>query len=130
MAGPLPPLVRFPLAVLASTLGWMAGMALGFVPAQAILTDPTRQSAKMLAVFSTLEPRPLLSTPDRVILLVGFISIFLVLGYRLSRPDPRESWWSCVLVDHVDLQWVGDCARPWIAQVTVLESDTALLPGG
>ena len=93
MVGSLPSAARFPLAVLASTVGWMVGMSIAFVPAQAILTDPSRQSAKMLAVFSTLEPLPRIGTPDRMIVLVAVVSVFLVLGYRLSRPDPSQSWW-------------------------------------
>ena len=93
MVGSLPFPVRFPLGVLASTVGWMVGFFVSFVPAQAILTDPAHQSPKMLAAFFTLEPLPRLSSPDRMLLLVLVVSVFLVLGYRLSRPDPTRSWW-------------------------------------
>jgi len=93
MVGSLPRPFRFPLAVLASTVGWMIGFFLSFVPAQAVLTDPARQSPKMLAAFFTLEPLPRVSSPDKMVLLVLAVSAFLVLGYRLSRPDPSRSWW-------------------------------------
>lgn len=93
MVGSVPSHVRFPLAVLAGTVGWMLGFFVAFVPAQVLLTDPALQSAKMLAAFATIEPLPRVSSPDRMILLVAVVSLFLVLGYRLSRPDPTQSWW-------------------------------------
>jgi hypothetical protein len=93
MAGNLPSLVRFSLAVLAGTVGWMVGFMVAFVPAQAILTNPALQSAKMIAVFFTLSPLPRASSPAQMLLLVAVVVTFLVLGYRLSRPDPSHPWW-------------------------------------
>lgn len=93
MVGSLPAPIRFLFAVLAGTVGWLIGFLLSFVPAQAILTNPRYQSGKMLAVFSTLEPLPRIGTPAQMLLLVAVVAVFLVLGYRLSRPDLARPWW-------------------------------------
>ena len=86
-------LFRFPLAVLAGTIGWLLGSTLSFVPAQAILADPSVQSEKMIAIFATLEPLPRITAPWQMILLVGVVSLFLTLAYRLARPNPVDPWW-------------------------------------
>jgi hypothetical protein len=68
------PWVRGFLAGLAGGVAWFAGIQLFFGPAQALLADPTLQSAKLLTAFST-EPLP--RTIEAVWLLPA---VLLILG--------------------------------------------------
>ena len=85
--------LRFPATALAASVGWFVGFQLSFVPAQSILTDPARQSAKFLAIFFSVPPPPRIASPPEFLALVLVLGVFLALGHRLSRPDPTRPWW-------------------------------------
>jgi hypothetical protein len=86
-------LVRFATQSLAASVGWFIGFLVSFTPAQAILADPARQSAKFLSIFFSIEPRPRIATPGAFLLLVLVLGVFLAIGYALSRPDAGAPWW-------------------------------------
>jgi hypothetical protein len=61
----------------AGGVAWLLGMAIFFGPAQAILTDPKLQSAKLNAVFQSITPLPrTLGQP--MLLLAGLVGISLI----------------------------------------------------
>jgi hypothetical protein len=51
----------------AAGIAWLIGMTVFFGPAQGVLTDPSIQSAKFLAVFGSLEPLPRMTTSPWVL---------------------------------------------------------------
>lgn len=89
----MPRSLRFPVLALAAAAGWFAGFLISFTPAQAVLADPARQSAKFLAVFFSIPPRPRLDTPGEFAALVLVLGAFFALGYLLLRLDPRRPAW-------------------------------------
>jgi hypothetical protein len=82
------------LAGLAGGVAWMVGVIVIFGPAQKILTDPTRQSAKFLAVW-TQEPVPR-NVEAPWILPAGLLVLGMCLGlaYHASLPAWRGSPWA------------------------------------
>lgn len=87
-------LLRWVLGGLAGGIGWTAGLTIFFGPAQALLGDPSLQSAKFLAAFGT-EPLPYTATrtwllPVGLIVLALFHSaVYRVIGRNL----PGDGWW-------------------------------------
>ncbi|HZM16658.1 MAG TPA: hypothetical protein VFE28_11705 [Candidatus Krumholzibacteria bacterium] len=85
--------VRGLIAGLAGGVAWLGGTFLFFAPAQAILGDPARQSAKLLAAFAD-EPGPR-ATQAPWLLAVGLLSVGVLWGWVyawLSGPW-SGSWW-------------------------------------
>ena len=80
------------IAGLAGGLAWFLGIMVIFMPAQAILADPNRQSAKFLGVF-TGEPLPRMSTTPWLVP-VGLLAIGMLWGlmYAWLARDWRQSW--------------------------------------
>lgn len=70
-------LVRILAAGLAGGLAWFIGLTVFFGPAQAILSDPTLQSAKFLSVFTEIEPLPRVVTQPSL-LFVGLAVIGVI----------------------------------------------------
>ena len=86
-------LVRGLIAGLAGGVAWFVGILLFFAPAQAVLTDPTLQSAKLLIAF-TAEPLP--RTSDVPWLLgVALLSIGVLWGwvYVWLSSVWSGAWW-------------------------------------
>ena len=76
--------LRASVAGLAGGAAWFLGLRLIFGPAQALLTDPARQSAKMLSVFAPGPDAPkMYAQPSLVIL--GLLGIGLVWGWSTPR---------------------------------------------
>lgn len=81
-------------AGLAGGAGWWIGFQALFMPAQAILADPGRQSAKFLTVFLTLPPPPKTSVIPWL-LPVAFLVFGLIQAgvFHAIRPVlPRRTW--------------------------------------
>ena len=78
---------------LAAAIGWFVGFLLSFTPAQAILANPAHQSAKFLAIFSSIPPTPRIATPQGFALLVLVLGVVLATAYRFSRPDRTQPRW-------------------------------------
>ena len=76
------------VAGLAGAAAWLLGIAIVFGPAQGVLTDPTRQSAKFIAAFA--DP----AAPPRVaaapwILPVGLVLVGLAASAAYAIVGPR-----------------------------------------
>ena len=85
--------LRGPLAGLAGGLAWLLSMLAIFGPAQSILTDPARQSAKFLAVFAGTPPPRMSEAPW--IVAAGIFAITTLWGcvyVGLSR-SWTGAWW-------------------------------------
>jgi hypothetical protein len=93
MDGLLGRLLRFAGTALAAAIGWFIGFMVSFTPAQSILADPARQSAKFLAIFFSIPPAPRIASPPQFLGLVLVLGVFLALAHRLSRPDRARPWW-------------------------------------
>jgi hypothetical protein len=90
-----PSLARGLAAGLAGGAAWIAAMAAFFGPAQAVLADPDRQSAKFLAVMGQIEPLPRVAGAPWI-LVAGLIGIACIYGgvYHFVRPAfGRRRWW-------------------------------------
>lgn len=90
----LPGWVRGMVAGIAGGIAWRLGLRLIFGPAQSLLADPSRQSAKMLGVFAPGPDAPRMYA-DPSIVWIALIAIGIVWGWWyvwLSRPW-RVSWW-------------------------------------
>jgi hypothetical protein len=89
-----PALFRTVLAGLGGGIAWIAAMTVFFGPAQSILADPARQSAKFLAVFGEIEPLPR-TLANGWILVVGLLALGVLYGiaYRFVRRGIAGSWW-------------------------------------
>jgi len=86
--------LRASVAGLAGGAAWFLGLRLIFGPAQALLTDPARQSAKMLSVFAPGPDAPkMYAQPSLVIL--GLLGIGLVWGsvYASLAAAWHGAWW-------------------------------------
>ena len=81
--------LRTVLAGLAAAIAWLLGIQIVFGPAQAILADPSRQSAKFLAAFSE-EPLPRMAEGMSVLVL-GLLLIGLVHASAYAWLEPRLS---------------------------------------
>ena len=81
------------IAGAAGGLAWFLGIMVVFGPAQAILADPNRQSAKFLAVF-TSEPLPRMSEAPWLVP-AGLLIIGMLWGlmYAWLGREWRLSWW-------------------------------------
>ncbi len=80
--------VRIILCGIAAGGAWWLGFQLLFMPAQAILADPSLQSEKFLSVFFELEPPP--HTAQRPWLLTAAFFVFgtiHVLVYQIVAPS-------------------------------------------
>jgi hypothetical protein len=86
-------MMRFPILALAAAGGWFVGFLLGFTPAQVLLADPGRQSAKFLAIFFTMPPPPRIDTGGEFAGLVLVLGCFLALGFVFLRLDPSAPAW-------------------------------------
>ena len=86
-------ILRGLLSGVAGGLAWFLGIMVVFTPAQAILADPNRQSAKFLGVFTT-EPLPRMSEAPWLIPL-GLLTIGMLWGlmYAWLARDWRPPWW-------------------------------------
>jgi len=86
--------VRAGVAGLAGGIMWRLGLIFIFGPAQSILADPERQSAKMLAVFSADPPMPRMYEAPWLIW-AGLLSIGLVWGlaYAWMSHGWAVAWW-------------------------------------
>lgn len=85
--------VRVLAAGAAAAFAWWLGLVLVFGPAQALLADPQRQSAKFLAAFS--EPPLPRMAEEPVVLPIGLLVIGAVhaLAYRwVGRRLPGPPW--------------------------------------
>ena len=80
--------VRGAVAGLAGGVAWIGGMLLFFGPAQAILANPEVQSAKFLAVFSTIEPLPHMVGKPWIVA-VGLLVIGMVHGLVYAGIGPH-----------------------------------------
>jgi hypothetical protein len=87
--------LRTALAGLAAALAWLLGIQIVFGPAQALLADPSRQSAKFLAAFSE-EPLPRMAEMPWAlpagILVIGmiFAAVYSWLEPKLGGPTWRK----------------------------------------
>jgi hypothetical protein len=87
--------VRILVSGIVAAIAWAAGLAIAFGPAQRFLTDPERQSAKFLSVF-TEEPLPRAAENPEVmvygLLVVGLIHacVYAWLDSRLSGGVVRK----------------------------------------
>jgi ribosomal protein S18 acetylase RimI-like enzyme len=90
----VPPL-RAAIAGLCGGLAWIAGLFLFFGPAQAILTDPERQSAKFLQAFAPGDSAPrLLTSPAQVVAGILAIGVAWGFAFALVARSWRGAWWS------------------------------------
>lgn len=89
----MPTPLRGLIAGIAGGLAWFLGIMIVFTPAQAILADPNRQSAKFLAVFTT-DPLPRMSEAPWLVP-VALLAIGMLWGlmYAWVTGDWRRSWW-------------------------------------
>jgi len=72
--------IRGALAGLAGGVAWLAGIALVFGPAQMVLADPDRQSAKMIAAFAS-EPSPPRALESPGLVVAGLFCIAILWGW-------------------------------------------------
>ena len=79
--------LRTALAGLAAALAWLLGIQLVFGPAQAVLADPARQSAKFLAAFSQ-EPLPRMAEMPWA-LPAGLVVIGMIFAGVYSWLEPK-----------------------------------------
>lgn len=88
------PWVRAFVAGLAGAAAWILGLLVAFGPAQMVLTDPARQSAKMLAAFA-LEPSPPRAAASPVLVVLGLVGICLLWGcvYVGLSASWTGAWW-------------------------------------
>lgn len=86
-------LLQILLGGLAGAAAWWAGLLLVFGPAQAILADPSRQSAKFLAAF--MEPPLPRMAENPEILAGGLVLVALVHAviYAMLRPKLNGRTW-------------------------------------
>jgi hypothetical protein len=86
-------IVPVPVAGLAGGLAWILGLIVWFGPAQAILTDPARQSAKFLDVMGRVAPAPRAAAAPWIVplgcLLMGMIHAAVYAGIRSGLGDGR-----------------------------------------
>jgi hypothetical protein len=84
-------------ALLAGAVGgiaWLAALALVFTPAQRILADPARQSAKFIAAFAT-EPLPRMAAAPWIMpIALVLIGLGFGLAYHWIGPAWSGSTWS------------------------------------
>ncbi len=87
------PFVRGLLAGLAGGIAWFVGLLLFFGPAQSILADPSLQSPKMLAAFTT-EPLPRIGEAPWLLPL-GLLCIGILWGwiYVWHFGNSPQAWW-------------------------------------
>ncbi len=85
--------LRGAVAGAAGGVAWLVGLILLFGPAQAVLTDPTWQSAKLLAAFA-MEPAPRTAEAPWL-LVVGVLGIGVLWGwvYVWIASGWSGSWW-------------------------------------
>lgn len=95
MSSRSPTLVRGLAAGLVGGVVWVAAMAAFFGPAQAILTDPDRQSAKFLAVMGQIEPLPRVTSAPWMLVagLIGVACIYGMAYHFVRRAFNRRRWW-------------------------------------
>lgn len=72
------------VAGIAGGVAWVAGLFLFFIPAQTVLANPAYQSAKFLAVMSTIQPLPRVAAAPWVIP-AGAIAIGIIHALVYSR---------------------------------------------
>lgn len=86
-------LLQVLLCGLAGAVAWWAGLLLVFGPAQVLLADPSRQSAKFLAAF-TEPPLPRMAENPEI-LAGGLVLIALIHAavYAVLRPKLNGSIW-------------------------------------
>jgi hypothetical protein len=86
-------MTRTLLAGITGALAWLAGMLLFFIPAQAVLANPSYQSAKFLDVMFRIEPLPR-SAAGLWIILLGLLVIATLHSavYGWIRPALSGSW--------------------------------------
>ena len=82
------------VAGLVGGVAWRVGLLQLFGPAQRILADPARQSAKMLGAFAPGAEGPRMYTEPRVLWL-GLLTIGLAYGwaYAAATASWRGPWW-------------------------------------
>jgi hypothetical protein len=85
--------LRTALAGLAAALAWLLGIQIVFGPAQGLIADPARQSAKFLAAFSQ-EPLPRVAETPWV-LPAGLLVIGMIFAavYAWLEPKLRGRAW-------------------------------------
>jgi len=85
--------VRAAFAGAAGGVAWLAGIAVFFGPAQRILTDPSRQSAKFLAAFT--EPPLPRQAESPWLVPAGLLAVGVALGlaYHLQAGAGSGSVW-------------------------------------
>jgi hypothetical protein len=105
------PWVRAGFAGLLGGAVWRIGMDYIFGPAQGLLADPERQSAKMLAVFSLQSPAPRMYAAPWLIW-AGLICIGVAWGwaYLLMTKTSTSAWWKRGL-RFVAVSWI--LMVPW-----------------
>ena len=86
--------IRGGLAGLAGGVAWLLGLIVFFGPAQAVLTDPALQSAKMLAAFAPGEGEPrTLASPAILVAGIFVIGCLWGLVYAGIASAWTASWW-------------------------------------
>jgi hypothetical protein len=82
------------VAGLVGGVAWRVGLLQIFGPAQSILADPTRQSAKMLGAFAPGADGPRMYTAPQM-LWFGLLSIGVAYGwaYAAATSSWRGPWW-------------------------------------
>lgn len=87
-------LLRIVAAGVAGGLAWLLGITVFFGPAQAILADPTLQSAKFLRVFTEIEPLPRAATvPWLLFLALPIIGVIHATVFAVLRDGlPGRGW--------------------------------------
>jgi hypothetical protein len=83
--------IRGALAGAAGGIAWMIGIVLFFGPAQALLTDPERQSAQMLAAF-TGDPGPRVQDAPWM-LVAGLLVIGILWGWVYAWLSQQGAAW-------------------------------------
>src|SRR5687768_13250110 len=85
--------IRGIVAGLAGGIAWLLGIALVFGPAQAILTNPEYQSAKMIAAFAEA-PMPPRAFESPGLVLAGLLGIGVLWGcvYTWLAASWQGSW--------------------------------------
>ena len=86
--------MRAALAGLAGGLAWRLGLTVIFGPAQAILADPQRRSAKMLAAFSFEPPDPRMYEAPWLVW-AALLGLGLVYGWAYASVARawQVGWW-------------------------------------
>jgi hypothetical protein len=111
--------LRILVCGVAAAIAWWAGLLLVFGPAQRILADPTKQSAKFLAVFGE-PPLPRMATNPEVLLfgLLGigciYACVFEWLGNRLPGSAVRKGLTFGVIAWALMVPWF-EFYLPWNA---------------